>query len=78
MFRSLSLAPVVLAVALAAGCAARVGVYDPYYHDYHHWSDAETPYYNQWIVETHHNHVDYNHLNKHDKQDYWRWRHDHK
>lgn len=25
---------------------------------------------------THHN-VDYRHLNKHDRGDYWKWRHDH-
>jgi hypothetical protein len=69
---------VVLAVALAVGCAARVGVYDPYYRDYHRWDAAEEPYYNQWIVETHHRHEDYNRLNRHDRQEYWRWRHDHR
>jgi hypothetical protein len=64
---------------ILAGCSAQVGyrTYDPYYHDYHVWADTETPYYNQWVVETHHNHVDYGHLNKHDRENYWRWRHDH-
>lgn len=65
----ISIAPVVLAVVLAAGCAARVGV--------HTWSDSETPYYNDWIVETHHSHVDYNHLNRHDQKAYWHWRDQH-
>jgi len=52
MIRRLYLAPVFLAVALMSGCAARVSyrTYDPYYHDYHVWTDAEGPYYNSWIV----------------------------
>lgn len=68
-----------LFVALLAGCSAQVGyrTYDPYYHDYHVWSDVETPYYNQWIIETHHNRVEYGHLNRRDRENYWRWRHDH-
>jgi hypothetical protein len=68
-----------LLLALMAGCSAHVGyrTYDPYYHDYHTWNDAEGPYYNQWVVETHHRNVDYGHLPKRDRGDYWRWRHDH-
>lgn len=64
---------------LLAGCTAHVGYrsYDPYYHDYHTWNDAEGPYYNQWIIETHHDHVDYRHLHRSDRDAYWRWRHDH-
>ena len=67
-----------IAVTLA-GCSGSVGVraYDPYYRDYHVWSDAETPYFNTWIVETHHPHVEYHHLNRRDRDSYWRWRHDH-
>ncbi len=35
----------VIAVPLfCSGCEARVGVYDPYYHDCHGWA-AEDPYY---------------------------------
>ncbi|MBZ5606510.1 MAG: hypothetical protein LAO79_29835 [Acidobacteriia bacterium] len=62
-----------------AGCAGEVGVraYDPYYRDYHVWGDAEAPYYNNWVIETHRPHVDYRRLNKHDRDEYWRWRHDH-
>ena len=68
-----------LLLALMAGCSAQVGYrsYDPYYHDYHTWGPAEEPYYNQWIIEAHHDHVDYGHLSKRDRGDYWRWRHDH-
>jgi hypothetical protein len=49
-FRSVSvLFALPLLLALMAGCSAHVGyrTYDPYYHDYHTWNDAEGPYYNQ-------------------------------
>jgi hypothetical protein len=76
-----SLLALPLLVASLAGCSGEVGVgyrtYDPYYHDYHVWSDAELPYYNSWIVETHRPNYDYAHLHRHDREEYWRWRHDH-
>jgi hypothetical protein len=64
---------------VTAGCAGSVEyrAYDPYYHDYHVWGAAETPYYNQWVGETHHPNVEYGRLHKKDQQAYWRWRHDH-
>jgi hypothetical protein len=79
MLRHLRLASAGLALTLIIGCSARVGVrtYDPYYNDYHVWTDAEAPHYNAWIVETHHSNVDYKHLNETDRQTYWKWRHDH-
>lgn len=66
-------------IVFAMGCAARVSyrTYDPYYHDYHVWSDVEVPYYNTWIVDTHRPHVEYGHLHERDREEYWRWRHDH-
>ncbi len=81
--RRLPIASALLALPLLlvslAGCSAHVEyrTYDPYYHDYHVWSDAELPYYNAWIVETNHRHVDYAHLHRADREQYWRWRHDH-
>ncbi len=84
MLRRLSAASTLLALPLflmsLAGCSAQVGyrTYDPYYHDYHVYSDVETPYYNSWIVETHHPNVEYRRLNRNDREQYWRWRHDHK
>lgn len=74
-----SLLALPLFAILLAGCSAHVGYrsYDPYYHDYHTWGPAEQPHYDLWINDSHHNHVDYQHLNKHDRQDYWKWRHDH-
>ena len=67
-------------LVLLVGCAGRVSyrTYDPYYRDYHVWSDAEVPYYNSWVTETGHAHVDYGHLRRPDREAYWRWRHDHK
>ena len=65
MLRRIHLASILLALPLLfacmVGCSAQVGyrTYDPYYHDYHVWSDAEGPYYNAWIVEANHPHVDY-------------------
>ena len=84
MLRRLLTASTLLALPLLlvslAGCSAQVGyrTYDPYYHDYHVYSDVETPYYNSWIVETHHPNVEYRRLNRNDREQYWRWRHDHK
>ena len=83
MVRRIHVASTLLALPLLfawmVGCPAQVGyrTYDPYYHDYHVWSDAEGPYYNAWVVETGHRRVDYGHLNRHDREQYWRWRHDH-
>jgi hypothetical protein len=64
---------------LLTGCAGSVTyrTYDPYYRDYHTWTVTEQPYYNSWVVETHHPHVEYKHLRKEDRESYWRWRHDH-
>jgi hypothetical protein len=71
---------VLLATAFFAGCAGSVSyrTYDPHYRDYHVWNDGEAPYFNTWIVETHHPRVEYRRLRKPDREAYWRWRHDHK
>ena len=73
------LAPLLLAAAIAVpvvsnGCAARVRVYDPYYHDYHTWA-AEEPYYSQWEHDTHRDHVEFAKRSKEDQKAYWDWRH---
>ena len=82
MFRSIALAAAMTLPVIITGCTARVGVgyrtYDPYYHDYHVYGPGESVYYNQWLVETHHPHRDYRHLDKHDRQKYWEWRHHHR
>ena len=74
------LAPLTLASILLMGCAARVSYrsYDPYYRDYHEWSDTERPHFELWISETHHRRVDYDHLRREEREEYLRWRHDHR
>lgn len=73
-----------LGVALFAplatiGCGGHhaVRVYDPYYSDYHNWDDHERGYYNQWVVETHREHRDYDRLPPDEQKQYWDWRHSH-
>ena len=72
-------APLALASILISGCAARVSyrTYDPYYRDYHFWTEAERPHYSVWIGESHRPNVDYDRLRREDREAYWRWRHDH-
>jgi len=79
LLRTLTVSTALSLTAFFAGCSASVGVrtYDPYYHDYHVWSDVEVPYYNAWIGETHHPVVAYGRLGRPERQSYWRWRHDH-
>ncbi|HUJ30974.1 MAG TPA: hypothetical protein VLY23_06810 [Candidatus Acidoferrum sp.] len=62
---------------ILSGCAARVRVYDPEYHDYHHWDHHEVVYYQQWEVDTHRNHVDFDHRSADEQNEYWKWRHAH-
>jgi hypothetical protein len=73
------LAPFILLSILGGGSAARVGyrTYDPYYRDYHVWTDAELPHYHVWITESHHRNMEYRRLRRQDREAYWRWRHDH-
>ncbi len=73
---SIVLAAVLVSPLAVTGCAAHVRVYDPYYHDYHNW-DHETVYYNQWEVETHHPHEDFNKRTPAEQKQYWDWRHNH-
>ena len=81
--KKLALGTLLLSAGMLASCGpghVAVGYrsYDPYYSDYHTWNDRENVYYNQWIIETHRHHRDYRHLNRHDRDDYWRWRHNHR
>jgi hypothetical protein len=68
------LAAAISAPALTTGCAARVRVYDPYYHDYHNWN-GEVIYYNQREAETHRQHVDFKKRSAEEQKAYWDWRH---
>ena len=71
--------PFLLATAISlpmfcGGCEAHVGVYDPYYHDHHVWA-AEEPYYTQWEVNTHRDHVEFAKRTPADQKEYWDYRH---
>ena len=76
---SLVLAAALLSSVATISCAEHtyVRVHDPYYNDDHRWDDHERVYYNQWIVETHRDHRDYEHLKPEEQRDYWTWRHGH-
>jgi hypothetical protein len=77
------IAGIALVGAIAvAGCSGSVRVgyraYDPYRADYHVWGADEGVFYNQWAVETHRDpHRDYMRLKSNDRNEYWKWRHDH-
>src|SRR4029077_6475401 len=53
------LAVVVLAPALAAGCARHYTYYDPYYRDYHRWNGDEVLLYRRWEGETRREHREF-------------------
>jgi hypothetical protein len=66
-----------LGMLFLAGCAARVRVYDPEYHDYHYWNHTEVGYYQQWEHDTHRQHVDFSKRSQDEQNQYWQWRHQH-
>ena len=74
---SISVSAAFLGLLFMTGCAARVRVYDPDYHDYHYWNHDEVVYYGQWERETHRHHEDFDRRSRADQDDYWRWRHSH-
>jgi hypothetical protein len=78
---SLFVAGALLLPVVTTGCAGGVAVgynyYDPYYHDYHHWDDAELGFYNRWAGETHRPNRPYNKLRHSEQHEYWNWRHNH-
>ena len=75
------IAAMVISPLLITGCAGTgvgVRVYDPYRRDYHYWDGDEAGFYTRWTVETHRDgHRDFRKLSPGDRDEYWRWRHDH-
>jgi hypothetical protein len=52
--------------------------YDTDRRDYHEWNDREAQAYRHWVEkERHEKYRDWNHANKNQQREYWRWRHDH-
>jgi hypothetical protein len=65
---------------MISSCAVQVRsgrVFDADRSDYHTWDDHENGFYNQWVVETHRPHRNFEKLQKEDQRQYWQWRHDH-
>jgi len=74
--KALLTATVLLTPATFVACTPRQ-VYDPYYHDTHHWNDQEDARYRQWEAETHRDHVDLAKRSEPDQHEYFDWRHNH-
>ena len=70
-----ALAAALCAPVVICGCAARV--YDYQYRDYHHWDGRERGYYEEWEVDTHRRHRDYDRRNENEQREYWQWRNSH-
>lgn len=53
--------------------------YDPDTKQYHEWNEAEEHAYHSWWDENHKGQQfrEFKKLNKKDRAEYWRWRHDH-
>jgi hypothetical protein len=56
-------------------CAGGGIVYDPYRHDYRRWNHGEDRFYQEWEIETHRVHMDFNRRSRGDQNAYWGWRH---
>lgn len=69
---TLVLCAALISPVVISGCAARV--YDYYGHDYHRWDHQEYVYYEQWEVETHRRHRDYDRRDQNEQRQYWQWR----
>jgi hypothetical protein len=74
---SLILAAALVAPVVNTGCAARVGVYDEWHGDYHHWDDHEEVVYRGYLTENHRDYKPYKQLSKDDQKGYRDWRHSH-
>ncbi len=54
-------------------------VYDRDHKDYHQWNDDENRRYREWYEQSHRGkeYREFDRLNHHDQDSYWKWRHDH-
>jgi hypothetical protein len=71
---------VLVLIAGLSGCV--VGVrggryYDPYYHDYHVWNDAEEAHFRIYLGQRHEPYREYRRLDGEHQRGYWEWRHAH-
>jgi hypothetical protein len=61
----------------AAGCAARVRIYDEPRRDYHRWDDREDRAYRRYLAEVRREYREFRSLDRHEQEEYWEWRHAH-
>jgi hypothetical protein len=52
-------------------------VYDRSHKDYHVWDAAEDHAYRAWLETRHFTYRELSKLKRSDRDEYWRWRHDH-
>jgi hypothetical protein len=76
---SIVLGSCLIATVGISGCAARVGVYDPGYRDYHRWNGDEERAYREYWREQHarERYLEYQRLDAERQREYWAWRHSH-
>ena len=51
--------------------------YDTDGRDWHQWNDREDRAYRHYLEERREHYRDWEHVNKRQQRDYWRWRHQH-
>ena len=77
MTRRVAMSVLAAAVVSAAGCAVGVRYYDAPHDDHHRWDDREERAYRRHLQERHLGYREFKGLERHDQEEYWRWRHDH-
>ena len=68
-------ATVLAPVSAITACAGGGTTYDPYRYDYRRWNHDEDRFYQEWEIETHRHHLDFNRRSAGDQRAYWSWRH---
>ena len=51
--------------------------YDKHHKDYHEWNEAEERAYRHYLKEQRREYKDFARMNRHDRRQYWEWRHAH-
>lgn len=61
----------------AAGCAARVRIYDEPRRDYHRWDSREDQAYREFLRENRREYREFRLIDRRSQEEYWEWRHRH-
>jgi hypothetical protein len=70
------LAPIAMAPA-ALQADDRRRYHDSNHNDDHQWNNHEDRAYRMWVKENHRKYRSFDRVREEDRQNYWRWRHDH-